>query len=358
MSKGNLEFDPNAAALDGAGIFGLPFHENNASLVVIPVPWEVTTSYGGGTSEGPNAVLEASYQVDLFDEVLGSIYKPGIFFDQTPLKSTSLVKRWNREGRALAQKIIAKGGRIDGNKMLQKTLNQVNDLGEKMNEWVRSQTLKRLSEEKFIGILGGDHSVPYGAMQAIAEDGHFLSGEYGILHFDAHMDTRNAYEGFQWSHASIMHNVITKIPEVTKLVHVGVRDFCEEEFVFSQENKDRVSIFSDFRIRDLQNRGVPFEKTAQNIVSNLPQRVWVSFDIDGLDPRFCPNTGTPVPGGLELHEALCILKAVVDSGRKIIGFDLNEVAPAASGKSEWDANVGARLLYKLSGWLFKSQKLI
>ena len=88
----------------------------------------------------------------------------------------------------------------------------------------------------------------------------------------------------------------------------------------------------------------------------MPQDVWISFDIDGLDPKFCPSTGTPVPGGLDFNEAVYVLEKLVQSGRKIIGFDLVEVAPGKS--SEWDANVGMRLLYKLSAWFMASQGLV
>jgi agmatinase len=116
-----------------------------------------------------------------------------------------------------------------------------------------------------------------------------------------------------------------------------------------------MSVFFD---RDLVRRrfqGVTWAATAKEIVDRLPHDVWVSFDIDGLDPRYCPNTGTPVAGGLDFQEANFILQTLARSGRRIIGFDLNEVAPDPAGENEWDANVGARLLYKLSAWTLASQ---
>jgi agmatinase len=90
-------------------------------------------------------------------------------------------------------------------------------------------------------------------------------------------------------------------------------------------------------------------------VADLPPRVWVSFDIDGLDPALCPNTGTPVPGGLSFAEAVGLLRLLTASGRKVVGFDLSEVAPGPDGRSRWDANVGARVLYKLIGFALMSQ---
>ena len=101
-------------------------------------------------------------------------------------------------------------------------------------------------------------------------------------------------------------------------------------------------------------QGESWSVLSDEIIQHLPQEVYISFDIDGLDPRFCPHTGTPVPGGLDLKEAFYLIKKVAQSGRKIIGFDLNEVAPGHT--SEWDANVGARLLYKLCGWTLSCKK--
>lgn len=121
----------------------------------------------------------------------------------------------------------------------------------------------------------------------------------GVLHFDAHSDTRIAYMGFENSHASIMHNVMEKIPQVGRLVQVGIRDFCEQEFEYTKANK-KVDIYFDQVLAQRKLNGESFMKIAKEIVSKLPKQVYISFDIDGLDPRFCPNTGTPVPGGFRL----------------------------------------------------------
>ena len=342
-------FDPNAAAPADSGVFGLPYSEQEAKLVYIPVPWEATTSYGGGTSKGPAAILEASHQVDLFDLEVNKPYEAGLYF----FPESSDVNSWNEEAKELAQAIIEVGGRIDGNPNLIQTLARVNHLSTYLNRLVYEQTLKQLEQNRLVAIVGGDHSVPFGALQAIAEK----HPSFGILHFDAHSDTRNAYEGFQWSHASIMHNVLENIPQVKKLVQVGIRDFCEEEITFCESQGDRVSIFFDTKLAAMKFSGTPWAKITDQIIEQLPQEVWVSFDIDGLDPRYCPNTGTPVPGGLDYQEACYIIGAVARSGRKIIGFDLNEVSPSSDETNEWDANVGARLLYKLTAWTLASQNL-
>jgi agmatinase len=339
-------FDPNAASAQDSGIFGLPYQQEESSIVYLPVPWEATTSYGAGTSNGPQAILEASRQVDLFDLDVNKPYESGLFM----LPESADVRAWNEQGKKEASRIIEVGGVIDGNASLEKSLSVVNELSERVNQFVYQQTRAILKSGKIAAVVGGDHSVPFGALQAIAEK----HPSFGVLHFDAHSDTRDAYEGFQWSHASIMRNVLDRIPAVKKLVQVGIRDVCEEEIQYTQAQGDRMKVFFD---RDLARRrfeGTHWAATALEIVDQLPQEVWVSFDIDGLDPRFCPNTGTPVAGGLDFQEACFVLSVLVRSGRKIIGFDLNEVAPDPKGESEWDANVGARLLYKMSAWTLVS----
>ncbi len=343
------QFDPNAAASEDSGIFGLNDSYSTANLVYLPVPWEATTSYGGGTSHGPQAILEASRQVDLFDADVFNPYEAGLYL----LPESNQVKLWNKKAKREAQKIIRRGGVIGSNKELKKSLAEVNSMGDKLNRYVFSETKQLLKDKKKVAVIGGDHSVPFGAIQAIAEK----HSSFGILHFDAHSDTRVAFEGFTWSHASIMYNVLENIPQVKKLVQVGIRDFCEQEYEYCHKLKSRVNIFYDSDLSRFQFEGTPWQKISEQIIAPLPQDVWVSFDIDGLDPRFCPHTGTPVPGGLDFNQAVFVISSLVRSGRKIIGFDLNEVSPSPDKEDCWDANVGARLLYKLSAWMLASQGL-
>lgn len=329
-------FDPNAAAAEDSGIFGLPYSVSEAKLVLIPVPWEATTSYGGGTSQGPQAILAASKQVDLFDLELGNFFEAGIAM----LDESKEVQTWSMEAESA-------------------TVEEINSYSQKLNHYVYTETKALLAQGKLVGLVGGDHSTPFGAIQAFLEK----YPDLGILHFDAHADLRKAYEGFEHSHASIMYNLITKTP-LNKLVQVGIRDFCEEEFKLIQENKGKIVTFFDSALFEQKVNGKSWSALCDEIITNLPQEVYVSFDIDGLDPRFCPHTGTPVPGGLDFQEALYLLKKLVQSGRKLIGFDLNEVSPGVAQASdsealdsagEWDANVGARLLYKLCGYTLKSK---
>ncbi|MFM8960365.1 MAG: arginase family protein, partial [Bacteroidota bacterium] len=167
---------------------------------------------------------------------------------------------------------------------------------------------------------------------------------FGILQIDAHMDLREAYEGFRYSHASIMFNAL-QIPSLTSLVQVGIRDYCPAEKELAQED-DRIRSWFDHDLQAANFRGQHWNNLCVDIIKDLPDKVYVSFDIDGLEPFNCPGTGTPVPGGLAYAQAIHLLETLYHSGREIIGFDLCEVAPS-KGDREWNANVGARILYKL-----------
>jgi agmatinase len=333
--------DPNAKATSKDGIYGLPFKESEAQVIYIPVPWDVTTSYQAGTSKGPAAILGASDQIDFFDLDFVDAYQAGLFMK----KESAKIKKLNSSGRLLAKKIIdADDETMKKNKVLQKKLVQVNQICEDLNLEVYKETKAILAKDKIAVVVGGDHATPFGAIKAYAEKYPKL----GVLHFDAHSDTRIAYMGFTNSHASIMHNVMEKIPGVSKLVQVGIRDFCEQEYTYTKENK-KIEIYFDQNISRRKMAGESFQKIAKEIIAHLPEHVYISFDIDGLDPRFCPNTGTPVPGGLDYQEVMLIINELVNSGKKLVGFDLVEVAPNPKDKNnEWDANVGMRLLYKMT----------
>jgi len=332
-----VSFDPNAAAAHDSGIFGLPNASPNipddARVVLIPVPWDATTSYRRGTAKGPRAILAASHQVDLFDIEIGRPYETGIAMLDEPVE----LHRMNDRGRVLAD--VARG---EGDGPNEVAVAELNHLGEQVNEWVRASAQVYLDHGRVVGVVGGDHSSPFGAIQAYAA----LHPGMGILHIDAHADLRPAYERFTWSHASIMYNVLAHIP-IAKLVQVGIRDLSEGELQLIQGD-GRIRTFFDAQNKREQLGGTSWASIVARVVEELPAEVYVSFDVDGLDPALCPHTGTPVPGGLSFAEAVYLLGSVVGSGRRIVGFDLNEVAPGPSG-DEWDANVGARLLYKLIG---------
>jgi len=336
-----MNFDPDAAATPGSGIFGLPCTLAESRIVLLPVPFDATTSYRRGTANGPAAIRAASLQVDLYDRRFGKVYERGIFMAEESVQIRSL----SESAGTAAAPLIAGAGTTGDPKADARILAQVATACEQVNDIVYEDTARVIRDGKVPGLIGGEHSTPFGAIQACAEhqDG------VGILHIDAHMDLREAFEGFEWSHASIMHNVIHKIPGVKRLVQVGIRDFGERELALAKSQGKRVKVcfYDDWAEQSLD--GTFFRSLCAAAIDPLPERVYVSFDIDGLDPSLCPHTGTPVPGGLSFNQATLLLHALHRSGRKVVGFDLVEVAPGEEGSPEWDANVGARVLYKLCG---------
>lgn len=343
------KFDPTTTISSEYGIFGIPLSEQQSKLVLLPVPWEVTTSYGKGASNGPRIIRQASEQIDLFDIETKNAFEQGIFMREISKNVLSDSKK----NKALAQKLIKmKTNLSHDQKTMNKLTTQVNAASKKLTEWVFKQTQEILKSGKLFGLVGGDHSTPLGAIQAICK-AHQKDGksEVGVLHIDAHSDTRKAYQGFEQSHASIMYNVMTSVgaQKPQKLVQVGIRDFCEEEYNFVTSRSD-IKTFFDVPTKQRLMKGESWSSVAQDIISELPNKVYISFDIDGLDPQFCPSTGTPVIGGLSTDEVFMLFNLLAQSGRKIVGFDLNEVSSGNAKEAEWDGNVGARMLYKLCGW--------
>ena len=339
-------FDPNSVGLKSNNIFGLPFKEDEAALVLLPVPWEVTISYRDGTSRGPENIYDASMQIDLYDPDVVDGWKKG--FHMLPVDK--IIRKKSDYLRQCAELIIShlvEGGVVSENEQLSEKLEEVNRGGDMLLSWVKEMTGRLLKEGKKVGLIGGDHSTPLGFIKALSE----VHSEFGVLQIDAHADLRNAYEGFTYSHASIMYNVLNMIPQVKKLVQVGIRDYCDEELFMIRENPNRIATFFDKDIKEAQYEGNTWKQICENIVAELPQKVYISFDIDGLDPKLCPNTGTPVPGGFEMEQVFYLFKILKASGREIVGFDLNEVSTGEHSQDGIDSIVGARVLYKLCNYM-------
>lgn len=337
------QFDPNDPGAADAGIYGLPFTTAEADVVIVPVPWEVTTSYGGGTSHGPAAILEASFQVDLFHREFPELWKRGIAMDELPTALQEQSDDLKKDAQHVID-LLVKGGDDKKKTRAAKALKLINAECAVMNDWVEQRTGYWLDKKKLVGLVGGDHSTPLGFYRAHAA----RHKKFGILHIDAHLDLRKAYEGFTYSHASIMYNALA-IPQLERIVSVGIRDFCEAENTVFLKEKGRVRVVRSADVRRQQFDGVTWREQCDAIINGLPDKVHISFDIDGLDPTLCPNTGTPVPGGFQYEEATYLLSKLAASGRTIIGFDMVEVTPGKH--DDWDANVGARLLFHLCGVL-------
>ncbi|MEZ6014385.1 MAG: agmatinase family protein [Planctomycetota bacterium] len=340
-----MEFDPDAAATPDSGIFGLPHGPRDAYVHVLPVPYEATTSYRGGTSLGPEAILAASHQVDLFDLETNEPWRRGIWM--APIDER--VAAWSRAGKALAAPIIAQGGATAADRA---AVARVDELSARMNAFVHGGTSAALEDGRLPVLLGGDHSTPFGAIQACSERFPGL----GVLQIDAHADLRVAYEGFRWSHASICHNVLEECAGVARLVQVGIRDLGRAEHERMQSDARIHGVF-DSGWSKARRKGRMMQLVRETI-DQLPRDVYLTFDVDGLDPTLCPGTGTPVPGGLLWDEAMLLLRELAKSGRRIVGLDLNEVSAGPEGDADgasWDAMIGARLLYRLIGFAVRTQ---
>lgn len=348
-------FDPDGATI-GDGIYGLPHTPEEAATVLIPVPWEATVSYRAGTAGGPAAILAASRQVDLFDLDTGHPWKQGIAMLPMPDE----VVAWNSAARSLALPVLEAGGAdpaLPEDDDLRRRAAAVDRFAEQVHDWVGRTAASWMDMGRLVGVIGGDHSSPFGLIRESAVRHPGL----GILHIDAHADLRSAYEGFRWSHASIMRNVIEELSAVAILAQVGIRDLSAGEQAVIGEHAvigrqaPHIRAWFDPDLRRRLHDGEAWTAMAKEIVSALPAAVHISFDIDGLDPSLCPHTGTPVPGGLSFPEAVTLLRVLAESGRRVVSFDLCEVAPDPTGASEWDGNVGARVLYKLIGFARRSQ---
>ncbi len=337
------DFDPNGVGVDNGNYFSLPCTAEESDLVLLSAPWDVTVSYGAGAAYAPDAMIGASSQLDLFDAAAPDQWRRGI---ATAPVDYALQERSQRL-RGDAEKVIdhlEHGGSADDDAVSRK-IRRVNEGCTEMNENLYRQASEWLDRGKLVGLVGGDHSTPYGVIRAIAERHEGA----GILHIDAHCDLRERYEGFEFSHASIMHNVLRDFPQVARIVEV--RDFCDAEYRRAQSDP-RIDMFDDRRLAEAAFEGISWAEQCRRIVECLPREVYVSFDIDGLSPDCCPHTGTPVPGGLTFREACFLLESVVRSGRRIVGFDLVEVVPKY--EERMDEIVGARMLYKLCGLTLKS----
>ena len=338
-------FDVNGLGQKEMGIFGLPFDLEESNIALIPVPWEVTVSYSSGTAKGPEQIREASYQVDLCNLDNKDFWKEGIFIEKVPKHLQVLGKQLRAKAEAYIEALEA-GHNPETSKKLMKEQQTIEKGCQKMNAWVEDKATELLTDNKIVGLIGGDHSTPLGFIKALSH----VHNEFGILQIDAHADLRKAYEGFKYSHASIMYNCL-EISEVKKLVQVGIRDFCQFELDLIQNSDKRICTYFDAQLQEAKFKGMSWASQCDQIISKLPHKVYISFDIDGLDPSLCPNTGTPVAGGLSFFEAIFLLKKVQEAGKQIIGFDIVEVA---NGHNDWDANVGARLLYNLCQISFAS----
>jgi len=270
---------------------------DRARAVVLPMPYEATCSYGKGASKGPAAIIEASNQVELWDEELDrETYRMGICtLDPVPPAKDSPESEVARI-REIAAPLLERG--------------------------------------KFILGLGGEHTVTLGVIQALRE----VEPEFSVLQIDAHLDLRDEYEGARFSHASVMR----RISELGhKIVCCGARAFDRDEWEYARHSNIDV-----FRAREIGTSRAFIPKA----VAALKSPVYVTIDLDGLDPQICPSTGTPEPGGMDYYQLLALLRAVSEEHR-VLGCDVVELAP--DGVNHHSELLAARIAYKMLGYFVK-----
>lgn len=342
-------FDPNGVGIANGNIFGFPVSKEEADIIITPIPWDATASYGKGTSEGPKAILDASTQLDFYHPKLEEAWKTKVFM--SPISS-----EWKKINDDLCLRgveyidYLENGGLLENSEIFQELISDMHEAQSALKNNLKEKSAKLFNEGKIPAVLGGEHSTPLGLIEAIDD----LNIPFGIIQIDAHADLRDSYEGFLQSHASIMFNAVTNCKNLQKLVQVGIRDVAQSEIDLI-ENSSKIKTFFDWSIKESIFNGRTWNEITDEIISELPQNVYISFDIDGLKPNLCPNTGTPVAGGFELEEVNYLIFKIAHSGRKIIAFDLNEVSP--SKEDDWDANVGARALWNLVCATEKSRRL-
>ena len=339
-------FDPDGVGVDNGTYFGLPFDPATAELVLVSAPWDVTVSYGAGAAYGPDAIIEASTQLDFHDPLAPGAWRRGIATADVDYSLQEASQRLRTDAARVIDHL--EGGGSPDDEYVVRKVRRVNEGCAAMNANIESQAARWLDAGRIVGLVGGDHSTPYGLIRALGA----RHAEFGILHIDAHCDLRDAYEGFEFSHASIMFNVLRDVPQAVRIAQVGVRDFSEGEAALAASS-ERIATFDDLSLAAARFRGETWDEQCRRIVGTLPREVYVSFDIDGLSVEYCPHTGTPVAGGLTFNQAVYLLHETVRSGRRIIGFDVVEVVPRPG--SSIDASTGARILYKLCGLTLKSE---
>jgi agmatinase len=218
-----MAFDPNAAATDADNVFGLPHSREDASVVLIPVPYDATspTAWAPPTPRRPSA--KPPQQVDLFDRRFGNIYERGIHMEPHPPE----IREWSAEARASPNPSSSTAGPKQGDEDAVARVDQFSAVPASLRPRPRH---RRDDDGKVPGLIGGEHGVAFGLYKAVAE----RHPGVGILQIDAHMDLRPAFEGFAWSHASVMHNVVHDLDGVSRIVQVGIRDYCEQEAALAE----------------------------------------------------------------------------------------------------------------------------
>ena len=332
---------------DTALAFDVETSFEDSRMILIPVPWSATVSYGRGAEQGPQLIRQASDQLDFFNPLLKLSYNEKIHF----LPEDSSIQAMSGQALSWVQEI-----RRGFKKQDVKLYENVNESCRALLDWIYEKSLKIFSQNKIPALVGGDHSISEALISLVGER---TKGDYGVLHLDAHADLRPNYEGFKYSHAGVMYNVLNLPFPPKKLVQIAVRDFSQQEYNLIQKD-NRIQCYFDDWIYNRMFKGEVWADLCHHIVSQLPERFYVSLDVDALDWSYAPDTGTPVPGGLSFNQVLYLLAETRKQNKKLIAFDVVESSGGGviSQSSEWNGNVSARLIYFLCGLALRSYSFI
>lgn len=268
-------------------------NEDFAKIVILPVPFDLTTTYQKGTDQGPEALIEASRNMELYDiETDSQVYLKGIYTERAIHAESS----------------------------------------EEMIHLTYIKTKEWISKSKFVVTIGGEHSISYAPIKAHAE--HY--GKLTVLQFDAHADLQPAYEDNPWSHASVMARV-KEIPEISKIIAVGIRSMSHEELPLLE----RLNVFFG---HNLEGNWI------DEVLRRIEGPVYITFDLDAFDSSLMPSTGTPEPGGLFWNQAMSLLKRVIKE-KEVVGFDVVELCPNPFNLAP--DYLAAKLIYKILSYKFK-----
>lgn len=343
----SIIFDPNGAIPDNGNYFGIPLEPQKAALVLISAPWDTTVSVRAGSSYAPDAIIEASRRVDFYEPMAPYSWRKGIATVPIDYSIQDLSHRLRSDAERVIKVHDDLGSTTFDHMVYQRSLRRVNEGSAEVNANIYAQARKWMQRGKIVGLVGGDQSTAYSMIRAAGE----RHGSIGILHIDSSCDLREAHQGFEHSHASVMHNVLRDFAEVERLVSVGVRAFAPVEWERAQSDS-RIKLFTGQQLYSDRFEGVTWKESCDSIVAELPEKVYISLDIDGLTIECSPNTGTVISGGLRFPEVIYLINCVVESGRQIVGFDLTEVVPDMDDKT--DAMIASRLLFNLCSLALKN----
>lgn len=346
LFKFGLNFSLSNSNDNGGYYFRDALSVQDAECVLVSVPWAVTSAAGQGSAYTPDAIIDASTSVSLYDivsqtSIAGRVATAEVDYD---LQESSLQLGGD------ATKVVSHiedGGTLSGDYFIRK-VNRINIGFRDMHRSVGKRVFRYADKGKIVGVIGGDHSVALGAVRSISS----VYPNMGVLFIDAHCDLRPSGKIFAYSHLSIARNIIDEVPQISKMVQVGVRDMSQEELEFAQTNP-KIELFCHEQLAHSLYNGQSWSSICDKVVETLPKQVYISFDIDALSPECCPHTKRPVAGGMTFDQAVALINRVAESGREIIGFDLTEIVPIMD--SGVDAAVGARLLVKLCAAALKSK---